>query len=453
MHLNFNRKRMGLQQEDVPDATGDDADPADIQRFQRLRNEVVRLLINQRIESSGLPEPYQQGRTPLHVAVECGNDTKDTSIISDLLELGAEVDAVDADFNTPLHLAVRKGYRAAVETLLRWGADSNARNSQAYAPLMRAAEKDDVAMAELLVRHGADLDACEPDGMSILHRCGEESRSPALFAYLVSVGADLYRKDKAGYMAIHNAILGGVLCSYILNADANLYRMTDIPRGLLSMILQLNSSRVTNLLKRVLKRLPPEKRKTLINRNPRQFISALCSAAHRNLPECARLLIEHGAEVNMEGSTEGSPLMVACAMGRLGVVKMLVHLGASIAYVKTEVGEDGATATTVRNGLEMAKRFPRVVRWLLVERYMDRPLLADGATSETETDQVGWTGPVRTEVAVLGISDFSSRARNESRMGYLIKMQAVKFGLRGKIVHPLGWFAGLGDGASRWDVP
>jgi hypothetical protein len=59
--------------------------------------------------------------------------------------------------------------------------------------------------------------------------------------------------------------------------------------------------------------------------------------------------------------------MAACATGRLSAVKMLVKLGARLAYFK----ENGIALTA----FEAAKHHPAIVRWLLVGRLMEHPKL------------------------------------------------------------------------------
>ena len=88
-------------------------------------------------------------------------------------------------------------------------------------------------------------------------------------------------------------------------------------------------------------------------------------------------LLGHGANMELKGSTEGRPLMVACAHGRKEVVKLLVRRRARVAYVKHNGGghngggDNGPEATVVRNALEYAEAYPDIVRWLLIGRHTD----------------------------------------------------------------------------------
>ena len=78
------------------------------------------------------------------------------------------------------------------------------------------------------------------------------------------------------------------------------------------------------------------------------------------------LLLDAGAQIDLEGSKYGTPLMAACATGRLAAVKVLVARGAKTSYVK-----DGQ----VYGAFAAAKYHPQVRRWLLVGRFMEGPRL------------------------------------------------------------------------------
>lgn len=75
-------------------------------------------------------------------------------------------------------------------------------------------------------------------------------------------------------------------------------------------------------------------------------------------------LIEAGGELEQEGGEHGTPLMGACAAGRLTAVKLLVSRGAKLVY------ERGDCTVSAMNA---AKHFPDIIWWLLVGRYIQGP--------------------------------------------------------------------------------
>ena len=81
-------------------------------------------------------------------------------------------------------------------------------------------------------------------------------------------------------------------------------------------------------------------------------------------------LLEAGAQLEQEGGEHGTPLMGACAAGRLAAVKVLVSKSAKISYEK-----EGQ----IFSALRAAKHFPEITRWLLVGRFTEgRRLLTNG---------------------------------------------------------------------------
>ncbi len=83
------------------------------------------------------------------------------SLVSAMLELGADPNVDDGDGYPPLIAALTGGsaqvdVRELVELLLAHGADVDRRGVNGYAPLHVAAEQGDLVMVDLLMSHGAD---------------------------------------------------------------------------------------------------------------------------------------------------------------------------------------------------------------------------------------------------------------------------------------------------------
>ena len=71
-----------------------------------------------------------------------------------LLANKAAVNAKDKNDWTPLHWAVMKGHKAAMELLLANGSEVNARANNGWTPLHTAEDRGQVDVAELLRQHG-----------------------------------------------------------------------------------------------------------------------------------------------------------------------------------------------------------------------------------------------------------------------------------------------------------
>ena len=83
----------------------------------------------------------QDGRTPLHIAVERGH----RKMVTFLLNNGAFVNPRDHEGNTPLHLAAAAGHDSIVRILLSAHADATIRNNDGRKPLDLARDHPEVS--------------------------------------------------------------------------------------------------------------------------------------------------------------------------------------------------------------------------------------------------------------------------------------------------------------------
>ena len=88
------------------------------------------------------------GDTPLHVASVQGNVTAAT----DLLDVGADPNAIGEHGYTPLHEAVERSYRAVVHLLISRGASTAIRNASGETAVDSAHFQADLQIIELLSR-------------------------------------------------------------------------------------------------------------------------------------------------------------------------------------------------------------------------------------------------------------------------------------------------------------
>ena len=96
------------------------------------------------------PEPTPQhgedyGYTDLHNAVYIS-----ASLVEELLDNGADVNAKANDGSTPLHLAVEHNFLAVVALLLEYGADINAKDDWGLTPWDLAQQNRQPEIVELL---------------------------------------------------------------------------------------------------------------------------------------------------------------------------------------------------------------------------------------------------------------------------------------------------------------
>ena len=79
----------------------------------------------------------------------------DQAAVLELIEFGKYVDTRDANGNTPLLVAVSRGYHGIAQLLLERGADPNASGDGGMTPLAWAQKRNDTQAVALLQKHGA----------------------------------------------------------------------------------------------------------------------------------------------------------------------------------------------------------------------------------------------------------------------------------------------------------
>jgi ankyrin repeat protein len=147
------------------------------------RAEALRL-----IDSDGDVNRVQSdGTTPLHWAVY----REDPALVDRLLEAGADPSVTNRYGSSPLAEAVKIADAALVETLLEAGADPEAVNADGQTALMLAARTGSVDVAKHLIEHGAEVNAEESFRGQTALMWAVDGNFADLATYLVEEGADV----------------------------------------------------------------------------------------------------------------------------------------------------------------------------------------------------------------------------------------------------------------------
>ena len=156
---------------------------------------------------------------PLHAACAHGYAADAAAIVRALIAAGADVEAVCALGERPIHLAATYGWMPVLETLLAAGAavdaptaavppalwkmaaPRDAAPASQQTPLMVAAREGALEAAALLLRNGARLDARDSIGRTPLHIAARPwwRENAALVTLLLDAGAQRSIRDNQGH--------------------------------------------------------------------------------------------------------------------------------------------------------------------------------------------------------------------------------------------------------------
>lgn len=222
-----------------------------------------------------------------HFHIACTRDNP--SLVGSYLAFNVDVnqriahDTPDAfgDF-TPLHFAVYNNCTAVTALLLAHGADVNARTKRGLTPLYFAVDYDHVRLAEVLLKHGADVCTKCADGLTPLHYAflySSPSWNDAIVdLLLLHCPKDRNPVDNTGLSHFHIACTRGD---------------TEVVRGFLESNVSLNARVGTD-------------------NGEVSGYSALHFAVKFNQKTAIRLLLQHGATVNIGDDKRMTPLHLAC---------------------------------------------------------------------------------------------------------------------------------------------
>lgn len=142
--------------------------------------------------------------TPLHLASENGHE----AIVKLLLEKGADLEALDSDDSTPLHRASENGYHEVVKLLLHKKVDKERRDRFDRTPLYLASENGHEAVVGLLLGEGTYQETHDRFRRTPLHLASENGHE-AVVKLLLEKGADLEALDSDDGTPLHRASENG----------------------------------------------------------------------------------------------------------------------------------------------------------------------------------------------------------------------------------------------------
>jgi FOG: Ankyrin repeat len=245
------------------------------------------------------------GAESIVAAAEAG----DRETVIALIGKRANVNERSADGTTALHWAVYHGDADLVRRLIRAGADVRAVNDYGVAPLAEAAERADVQILRLLLDAGADVESPNPEGQTALMTVARTNRVEAA-KLLIRRGANVNARESwRGQTALMWAAAQS---------------QPEMVRLLIQHGADVNArSHIRKWKRRVTAEPRPQNR-------PLGGLTPLLFAAREGCVECARALVEGGADMNMVDPDGISPLLMATLNARWDVAAYLIRAGADV---------------------------------------------------------------------------------------------------------------------------
>jgi len=241
---------------------------------------------------------------PLVDAVKTG----DRSAAMAMIDKRVDVNAPEADGTTALHWAVQRGDLELVQRLIRAGANVKAKNDYGSTPMSEAAVLARTPILDALIKAGADVESPNADGQTALMVVARTSQIDAA-RLLIARGANVNAVEKwRGQTALMWAVA---------------QNQPAMVKELLAHGADVNARSTINNWQRQVTAEP-----RAIYR-PAGGLTPLLYAAREGCAECARLLVDAGADINLGDPENISPLLMAIMNGRFDTASYLIKKGAS----------------------------------------------------------------------------------------------------------------------------
>jgi len=271
-------------------------------------------------------------RTPLHLAAERGN----VEMLKWLIARGADINAKSTDGSTPLGDAASAGQLDSIKALLAAKADPDTADNYGHAPMSHAAEGNNLEVVKTLLGAKADpnggkLDAplfCAIKGgntnlVELLLRAGANPNLPGRLDYQITG----YRPGQTSTLAPLELAIAQDHAEIV----KLLLRFKADPNGnnFLGKPLIFDALPNAEILEVMLDAGADPNQAGADGEPPLMKLYSFSESSERNVA-FARLLVVHGAKVNVQDKQGNTPLVVAVFRGDHELMKLLLANGADV---------------------------------------------------------------------------------------------------------------------------
>lgn len=285
-----------------------------------------------------------------------------------LISKGADVNAIDSEGNTPLHLV---SCEEVARVLVEKGAKVDTPNLQEEQPIHRAAVKGDVAIIRLLLEHGAGLSPKDHEGRTPLDVAAFWSKTEAMTFFLAK---GVKPTDQTLISSLYFGELGNLplLRKYGAKITAAVFLASN--RAQDRLLPHLDRETVAELSGTLLPqavesgdlasveklinagavidaRVPPD---DCCEDDEFKGAQAIHFASTRDDSAILDLLLKHGAKPDAATDNGSRPLHIAAGLGNLALVKNLIAAGADFS-LKDSQGKTAADLAKEAGHSEIVK--------------------------------------------------------------------------------------------------
>lgn len=270
--------------------------------------EMVRLLL---AHEADVHAKDQDSNTP-HLVMDVRQGQNMLTILSLLLERGANLNEQDRIGATLLHKACDANYTDLVRFCLQQGADVTLRRTGTSDKKTALHFCWNVDSARLLLDHGADLNAQDWCGRTVLHRIANRGEKSDVIHFLLDRGAQADLGDSEGITALfeacHTRRVENV--RILLERGANVNATDSSGRTALSRMCRNDTSLATLLLKH--------------GADPNiQDMDGNTTLHKTSRAKVVDLLLQHGADVHLRNNRGETPL---CSYGRFWTPRIVTTI-------------------------------------------------------------------------------------------------------------------------------
>ena len=302
----------------------------------RIRD--VRLLLD---HGTNVNAKNDQGETPLClVSSKYYPKEHDVDIARLFLEAGADVNALDKVYNTPLHHASFMGRVEIASVLLENGANLNVENDNSEMPLHLAprggyhSHEDGVSVARMLLKRGVDVNAPSKDHNTPLHSASYFG-SLTIAGVLLDCGANVNAENEQGETPLHLVSRGGTGTreDCVGVAQMLLERGADVNASDKGQNTPLHSASYAGrveIVKALLTHGANTNAENDQGETPLHVVLRGGTGSHEDGVRIARMLLERSADVNAPDKSHNTPLHSASRFGSLTIARVLLDSGANM---------------------------------------------------------------------------------------------------------------------------